>query len=256
LDEAGKSFDCPIIVGLSEGERKFMNSRRMVNLIKDIRNRENYPIFINADHTHDIDGVKMAIDDGFDSIVVDGSKLSIEDNINFVKEARNYAKKVDSSILIEGEIGFIGDSSKMLDEAPVDVKDLDGFLTKVEDAKRFVSETKVDLFSPSLGTIHGMMRAGNDPQVSTQRISEIKEVVDCPLVLHGGSGTNDEVLEKSVKAGISVVHISTELRLVFRQGLSISLSQNLDEIAPNKYMNEAMTKVKDVVCKKLKIFGW
>lgn len=254
--EAGKVLNCPIIVGLSEGERKFLDGRRMSALIKDIREKEGYPIFLNADHTHDIEGAKKAIDDGFDSIVADGSKLSFEENVSFVNSVKKYADSVGSSILIEGELGFIGDSSKMLDILPESFNSLDNILTKVEDAKRFVKETGVDLFSPSLGTVHGMMREGIDPQVSIERVSEISKSVSCPLVLHGGSGTKDDVLSQAVKSGVSVVHISTELRVAFKNGITKSFSDNFDEITPGKYMIDSVRMVRDLVDNKLKIFGW
>ncbi len=254
--EAGKELNCPIIVGLSEGERNFLNGKRMADLVKNIREQENYPIFLNADHTHTIENAKKAIDDGFDSIVADGSKLSFEENIKFVKEVKDYAKKVGSEILIEGELGFIGDSSKIIDSLPDNFKENDDYMTKIDDAVEFVKQTGVDLFSPSVGTVHGMFKGGNDPQVSIKRVEEISNSVSCPLVLHGGSGTKDDVLAEAVKSGIAVVHISTELRVAFKDGLIVGLGRDENEITPSKYMTDSITLVKDLVFKKLKIFGW
>jgi fructose-bisphosphate aldolase class II len=254
--DAQKALNCPIIVGLSEGERDFLGGRRMVNLIKKIRDEEGIPVFINADHTHKIEDVKKAIDDGFDSIVVDGSKLSFEENVNLVKQAKKYAKEVNSEILIEGELGFIGESSKIIEALPEGVADKEEFMTQNDEALRFVKETEVDLFSPSVGTVHGMVRGDKDPVVSGKRIAELNSVLSCPMVLHGGSGTKDENLKEAVKAGIALVHISTELRIEFRKGLEEGLSNDTEELAPYRYISKSVQKVSNITKEKLQIFGW
>lgn len=254
--EAQKALNCPIIVGLSEGEREFLNGKRMVNLIKKMREEEELPIFINADHTHKIEAVKQAIDEGFDSIVVDGSKLSFDRNVSFVRDAKAYAKEAGSDILIEGELGFIGESSKIIDALPEGVADKEEFMTQNDEALRFVKETGVDLFSPSVGTVHGMVRGDKDPVVSSKRIAGLNSVLNCPMVLHGGSGTKDENLKEAVGAGIELVHISTELRIAFRRGLEEGLENSKEELAPYRYVSESVKKVAEVTKEKLHIFGW
>jgi fructose-bisphosphate aldolase class II len=254
--EAQKALNCPIIVGLSEGEREFLNGKRMVNLIKKMREEEELPIFINADHTHKIEAVKQAIDEGFDSIVVDGSKLSFDRNVSFVRDAKAYAKEAGSDILIEGELGFIGESSKIIDALPEGVADKEEFMTQNDEALRFVKETGVDLFSPSVGTVHGMVRGDKDPVVSSKRIAGLNSVLNCPMVLHGGSGTKDENLREAVGAGIALVHISTELRIAFRKGLEEGLENDKEELAPYRYVSESVKKVAEVTKEKLHIFGW
>ena len=141
---AAQSLKVPVIIGLSEGERDFVGVRQAVALVKSIREEFDYPIFINADHTYSVERVKEAVDAQFDAVIFDGAKLSIEENIAKTKECVAYARSVNPDILVEAELGYIGTSSKLLDEIPEGVS-LE-HLTTPEDAKRFVQETGVDLF--------------------------------------------------------------------------------------------------------------
>jgi len=252
---AAKNLDVPVIIGVSEGERDFMGVRQIVALVDSIRREFDYPIFLNADHTYSFDKVKEAIDAGFDSVIYDGAKLSIEDNIKITKQCVEYARQSSNpNVLIEGELGYIGQSSKVLDGIPEGV-DLENDLTTAEEAKRFVDETGVDMFAPAVGNIHGMMRGGHDPSLDIKRIKEIGEAVSVPLVLHGGSGNDSGDFEKAIKAGISIIHISTELRVAYQKGLKISLQENPDEVAPYKYLRGAVKEVERVAEAKLRLFN-
>ena len=219
---AAKELDLPVIIGVSEGERQFIGVKQCVALIKTIREEYNYPIYLNADHTYSVEKVKEAIDAGFDSVIYDGAKLSVEENIKNTKECVDYARASGRDVLVEAELGYIGQSSKVLDAIPEGV-DLKAGLTTPEMAKDFVEKTGVDLFAPAVGNIHGMMRVGHDPRLEIDLIKEIRETAGVPLVLHGGSGTVDEDFVHAIYAGISIVHISTELRVAFRKDLMLAL---------------------------------
>ncbi len=249
---AAKSLNLPVIIGVSEGERDFVGVKQAVALVKSIREENDYPIFINADHTYSFDRVKEAIDAGFDSVIVDGAKLSFEENVALTKQCVEYARSVNPEIIIEGELGYIGQSSKILDGVPEGVT-LDQ-LTTPEDAKKFVEETGIDALAPSIGNIHGMMKGGADPRLNIERIKEIKDAAGVPLVLHGGSG-NDADFSEAIKAGISVVHINTELRATFTQALKISLHENPDEVAPYKILKPVVAAMQKMVENKLKTFN-
>ncbi len=248
---AAKELDLPVIIGVSEGERQFIGVKQCVALVKSIREEYNYPIYLNADHTYSVEKVKEAIDAGFDSVIYDGAKLSFEENIKNTKECVEYAQ---GRVLVEGELGYIGQSSKVLDALPEGV-DLKAGLTTPEMAKEFVEKTGVDLFAPAVGNIHGMMRVGHDPRLEIDLIKNIREVCGVPLVLHGGSGTVDEDFVHAIYAGISVIHISTELRVAFRKALSLSLQDNPEEVAPYKYAKSAVGAVEKTVGDRLRLFN-
>ena len=251
---SAKELNVPVIIGASEGEREFFGTKQVVDVVKSLREEFDYPIYCNADHCHSFDSLKNAVDSGFDAVIFDGSKLSLEENIEITKKCVEYAKSINPDILMEGEIGYIGGSSKILDEIPEGVA-LGEMMTTTEDAKRFVDKTGVDLFSPAVGNLHGMLKNTKNPELNIERIKEIKEAVEIPLVLHGGSGISDEDFVKAIENGISVVHINTEIRLAYRQALEKSLKENPDEIAPYKIMKPVVDSMKEVVKNRLELFS-
>jgi fructose-bisphosphate aldolase class II len=250
-----KTYNLPIIIGLSEGERDFVGVKQAVALVKSIREEYNYPIFINADHTYSFDKVKEAVDAGFDAVIFDGAKLSIEDNIRKTKQCVDYAKSVNPNIIVEGEIGYIGSSSKILDGIPDGVSVSRDELTHPDTALHFVKETGVDLLAPAVGNIHGMMRGGVDPALDIDLIQMIYEKTGVPLVLHGGSGNSEEDFRLAIANGVSIVHINTEIRVAFRDAVRRFLQENPDEVAPYKIMNSSVKEIQKVVENKLKIFN-
>ncbi|OHA46002.1 MAG: hypothetical protein A2541_00470 [Candidatus Taylorbacteria bacterium RIFOXYD2_FULL_36_9] len=253
--ETAKKLDVPVIIGTAEGERNFIGTKTSVALIKSLRAEYDYPIFLNADHTYSFDKVKEAVDAGYDAVIFDATNLSFEDNIKITKQCVDYARSVNPDIVVEAELGFIGSSSKVLDGIPEGVKITEEFLTKAEEAKKFVLETGIDMLAPAIGNIHGILKGGKDPALNIKRIKEIKEAVGIPLVLHGASGNSAEDVKDAIKAGMSVVHINTEIRVAFRQDLVKSLQENPDEVAPYKYMKDAVLAVEKVVEEKLKLFS-
>lgn len=253
-----KKLNVPVIIGISEGERDFFGVHEAVAIVKDAQTRNNFPIFINADHTYSFERVKEAIDAGFDAVIIDGAKLSIEENIALTKKCVSYAKKAagffGKKVLIEGELGYIGTSSKMLDAIPEGVGLDPASLTSPSDAKRFIKETGVDFFAPSVGNVHGLIKGGN-PALNIGRIREISGAVNNPLVLHGASGISAADLTAAVDAGISIVHYNTELRVAFRDALKKSLAENPDEVAPYKISSPTIEAVSKVVEEKLRIMN-
>lgn len=250
---AAKGLGLPVIIGVSEGERKFIGTRQAAAFVKSLREEYDYPIFINADHCYSFDSAREAVNAHYDAVIFDGAKLPIGENIKITKQCVEYAKSVNPDIIVEGELGYIGASSKLLDEIPEGVSAEN--LTTPEEAKNFIMETGVDLFSPSVGNIHGMLKHAHNPNLNIGRIREIKKAVNIPLVLHGGSGISDEDFIDAIKAGISVVHINTEIRLAYKNAVKLSLQENLDEIAPYKFMRPAVEAVQKVVEKRLRLFN-
>jgi fructose-bisphosphate aldolase, class II len=253
--KAAQGLNVPVIIGVSEGERDFVGVRQAAALVKSIRDEFQYPIFLNADHTYSFERVKEAIDAGFDSVIFDGAKLSFEENVKTTKQCVDYARSVNPNVLIEGELGFIGTSSKILDEIPEGVMLDESSLTDPVKAKEFVELTGVDMLAPAVGNFHGMLRGGVDPKLNIERVKEIAETTAIPLVLHGGSGNSEEDFKASIANGISIVHINTEIRVAYKQGLQIGLTENPDEVAPYKFLKPSVKAVQDVVDKKLRFFN-
>lgn len=246
---AAQNLNLPVIIGVSEGERDFLGIAQVKALVATLQAQDR-PVFLNADHTYSLERVKEVIEAGFDSVIIDEAEKNLEENIKVTQEAVSFAKAKDPNILIEAELGFIGKSSKMLDAVPEGV----GKIT-VEEAKKFVQETGVDLFAPAVGNVHGIVRGGQEPKLDIELIAQIKTATNVPLVLHGASGNTDEDITRAIEAGISIIHINTELRLAYRQGLVKSLSENPDELAPYKYLKPALQEMQKVAEKKLRLFN-
>ncbi len=253
--QAARELDLPVIIGVSEGERDFIGLKQAVALVKSLRAENDYPIFLNADHTYSFDRVKEAVDAGFDAVIFDGAKLSLEENIAETKKCVEYARASGREILVEGELGYIGQSSKILDAIPEGVTTSGAGLTTIGDAERFVKETGVDLLAPAVGNVHGMLRGGSDPALDIDRIRAIKEHTGLPLVLHGASGNSDEDVKAAIAAGVAIVHVNTEIRVAYRDALKLALQNNPDEVAPYKIMKEAVAAMQKVVEHKLKVFN-
>lgn len=253
IAEAARTLGVPVIAGLSEGERRFVGLRQAVALVQSFR-AEGLPLFLNADHSYSFDAVSEAIDAGFDAVIFDGVELSFAENAATAQQCVAYARRSGRDIVVEGELGFIGKSSQVLKKIPEGVRISPEYLTRPEDAERFVRETGVSLLAPAVGNIHGMLEGGVDPALDRARIAAIHHAAKVPLVLHGGSGNSPEDVRAAIGAGVAVVHISTELRAAYRTGLIRGLEENPDELAPYKYLKEPLRAVQKVVEEKLTIF--
>ncbi len=247
--ESARDLGVPVIIGVSEGEREFIGIDEVAALVKTARGN-GLPVYLNADHTYSVEKAKRAIDAGFDSIIIDFADKSFEDNVAATKEVVAYARAKDPLILVEAELGFIGKSSKVLDAVPEGVSE--ETQTKPEEAKEFVEITGIDLLAPSVGNVHGMVKGG-EPKLNIPRIQAIADIIPVPLVLHGGSGNQDEEFINAINAGVRIIHINTELRVAYKEGLAEAVKSG--EVAPYKFMEEAIKDMKEVVTKRLKLFN-
>ncbi|HEV8591312.1 MAG TPA: class II fructose-bisphosphate aldolase [Pyrinomonadaceae bacterium] len=250
IAEVAREMKLPVMIGVSEGERKFIGVHEAAALVKAFRD-DGQEMYLNADHTKSLEGIKEAIDAGFDEVLFDGSELPIEENIQKAREAVALARAAGRDCLVEGELGYIGASSKLLDAVP-EGAGLDK--TDPDLALRFVTESGVDMLAPSVGNIHGMLKNMPDPRLDIERIAAIKDAVKVPLVLHGASGNSEEDIRAAIKAGIAIVHINTEIRNAYREGIEAGLAKS-DEVAPYKYLGEGAEKMKEIVRAKLTLFN-
>jgi len=252
--ESARALHVPVLVGLSEGERAFMGVRETAAAVKVLRQEYDYPIFLNADHTHSLASAEEAARAGFDSIVFDRSELPFGQNISETKRAVEALKAINPSILIEGEIGEIGTGSEIHEEAPQGLK-----LTTPEEGREFAAATGIDILAPAVGNTHGlsrtMIRGEAQKRLDIDRIAEIGKATGLFMTLHGASGTNDDDLRRAIQAGITEIHINTEVRLAWRRGLETAFAKEPDQVVPYKLLPAAVDAMKQVVSARLLLFN-
>jgi fructose-bisphosphate aldolase, class II len=253
IARAARTLGVPVIVGTSEGEEEAIGTHQAVALVKSIREEWNIPIFLNADHHYSFQTVRRAIDAGYDAVIFDGAKLSFEENVKQSKECVAYARHIRATtgrdVLVEVELGYIGEGSSIRDAIP------DGVVmtTSPQEAIRFIEETGADLLAPAVGNFHGMLRNAEKPRLDIGCIQKLRERLATPLVLHGGSGEDRDVAA-AIDAGISIIHINTELRKGYTDALRAYIHAHPDDIAPYKYGTNASLAMETIVTQKLKLF--
>jgi fructose-bisphosphate aldolase class II len=252
---AARELKVPVVVGASKGERDFMGVQAIADLVQRLQGESPYPIFLNADHTHSLPEAMEAARAGFNSVVFDLSALPFKENIRQTKEAVQALKAINPSILVEGEIGDIGTGSEIHEQA----FDLTKGLTTPEQAMQFVDSTSVDILSPAVGNMHGMLKSmvkgETKKRLDIERIAQIKAATRILMTLHGGSGTDDDDFRKAIAAGVNMIHINTELRVAWRRGLQEAFANQPDEVVPYKILPFAEQAVKQVVLSRLKLFN-
>lgn len=249
IAESAEELGVPVIIGVSEKEEDFIGTEEIVSLVGTLRESRGLQIYLNADHHYSMDRVKKAIDAGFDMVIFDGAKESDEENIAIAKECVDYARASGKDVVVEAEIGYIGQSSSLRDGVPDGV-----VLTDPESAKKFVESTGVDLLAPAVGNIHGMNKDAPEPDLKIDLVREIRDAVGVPLVLHGASGNTNEDIARAIVEGVAVVHVSTELRVAWKDALKEELNES-GEVAPYKLLTNAKDAVKNVVMEKLQVFS-
>lgn len=190
-----------------------------VHMIRDLVEKSPVPFAINLDHGKSYEDIMLGINSGFTSIMVDRSSLSYEDNIAQTKETVKMCRPLNISV--EAELGHVGQSEDYSSDGS-------DYFTKPEEAKKFVEETGIDCLAVAIGTAHG--RYHGTPHIDFDLLKQITDVVDIPLVLHGGSGTGDENLRKAVKNGIQKVNLATELVVAGKEELETFIQdKNFDK---------------------------
>lgn len=252
---AAHELNVPVLIGASEGEREFLGTRQLAALVRSLRDEYEYPIFLNADHTHSLEKGIEAAKAGYDSIVFDMTALPVEENIRRTRQAVGELKSIRPDMLVEGEIGDIGTGSEIHETMP----DVSRGLTTPEQARQFVEATGIDILAPAVGNVHGMVRsmvAGETRKhLDIERIVAIKQATGLPLTLHGGSGTDDNDFRKAIAAGITIVHVNTELRIAWRRGIEQGLAAHPGEVVPYKILPQAVEAVKQVAISRLTLFN-
>lgn len=239
-----------VMVGTSEGEAGFFGIKEAVAAVRALREDLDYPAFLNADHFKSFEKCKEAIDAGYDSIIIDASKLPNEENIALTKQVVDYARLVNSDISVEGELGYLRGSSEVQQKIEISPADY----SKPEDVANFISRTGVDRMAIVFGNIHGIV-TDQEEKLDIEHFSKIVSAEPRPYyVLHGASGLKDEDVSASIKAGITNVHFNTELRVAYRNEIDKQFHEHPNETTPYKYLGPAVDEVKKLVAQKIKVF--
>lgn len=200
--EVAEKLNLPIILAYAEGHKSFLSFEDALFLGKYYGEKAKVPVVLHFDHGTTEDLIKRAIDEGFKSVMIDASMDSFEDNVRRTSEIVKYAHL--RGVVVEAEIGHVGGGDEYEGSG-----DNDGVYTTVEEAKKFAELTEVDSLAISIGTAHGTYKG--KPVIDFDRLKEIRNSIDTPLVLHGGSSTGDENLKRCATEGISKINIYTDL---------------------------------------------
>jgi len=252
---AARDLKVPVMVGVSEGERAFVGVAQAAALVRSVREESGMPIFLNADHTHSLAKAEEAARAGFDEVIFDASALPFEENVKETRRAVEALKSINPAIVVEGEIGNIGASSEILEKVPDNIS----ALTTAAEAQQFIAATHIDVLAPAVGNMHGllqsMVRGETQKRLDLGRIGELSQATGSFMTLHGGSGTNDGDFQSAIKAGITIVHVNTELRLAWRRGIEAALKTDA-EVTPYKILAPAVAAVREVVTARLRLFNF
>ncbi len=249
--EAAEQLEAPLIIGVAYNEFMIPGGdlvrygRGLVEWCRDCK----VPVAINQDHGATLTQAVQAIKAGFTSVMADRSTLPLEENIASVQEVVKVASACGVTVEAElGHVGFVGKDTICCSDG-TDTGDSDMF-TNVDEAVEFVERTGIDALAVAIGTAHGMYKG--TPKLDFQRLAEIRAKVDIPLVLHGGSGTGDENLQRACREGICKVNLASELW----QGEWQAVVNVLPEERGRGWFNRAAYKgYQDVLIHYMKLLG-
>lgn len=244
LEECEKN-NSPVILGVSEGAAKYMGGYVVVaSLVKNLHNALNItvPVAIHLDHGSSPEECVKAIVAGFTSVMYDGSKETLEENIKKTKEVVDFAKKFDVSV--EAELGHIGGvEDGIIDQIAY---------AKLDDCIKLCKKTNVDFLAPAIGSSHGIYEG--IPKLKFELMKQISEEVDLPLVLHGGSGIPDDLIKKSIECGISKINVNTELQISWSNQVRKYLSE-CNVYDPRKIIKSGESDMKNTIREKIILFN-
>ena len=241
--EAAEEEDAPVIVQPYTVYVPFLHHEVLAKASLEAIAQSKTCAYLHLDHATDYDMIMRCIKNHFTSVMVDGSAHPLEENIALTQSVVQVAKAV--GVYTEAELGRIfrvgvDDNAENEDET-----------ARVEDCVRLVEETGVDSLAPAVGTAHGVYT--KPPKINFERIREIRAAVDVPLVLHGGSGTPDEMIQKAISCGISKINVGTELKYAWSGAMKEMFEKGEKE--PRICSAYAREKVKEVARRKLRLFG-
>lgn len=269
--EAGNELEAPLILQVSAGARKYANQTYLIKLVEAALASSTIPIALHLDHGEDLEICKACIDGGFSSVMIDGSKHPLEENIALVKQVVDYAHP--RGVSVEAELGRLAGI-----EDDISVSEKDAIYTNPREAKEFIERTGVDSLAVAIGTSHGAYKFKGEAKLDFERLAEIQEAVgpDFPLVLHGASsvpadlvkicndngaeipgasGVPEPMFSKATSLGVAKINVDTDLRLAFTGAIRKYFKENPSHFDPRQYLGPARAAVKEVVKHKIQVFG-
>lgn len=244
--EKCEELKSPVILGVSEGAINYMGGYHVVvaivkSLIEDLS--ITVPVILHLDHGSSVESCKKAVDAGFTSVMIDASRYSVEENIVMTKEVVDYAHA--KGVSVEAEVGHVGgEEDGVADELAY---------AKVEDAVRLAKETGIDSLAPALGSVHGIYKG--EPKLDFNRMEQINQALQIPLVLHGGSGISDDLIRQAISCGISKLNINTELQMAWNAEVRHYLGTNTGVYDPRKVIKAGEEAMKAAISAKLSLLG-
>ncbi|MDD3361975.1 MAG: tagatose-bisphosphate aldolase subunit GatY [Hespellia sp.] len=242
---AAEELKSPVIMQTTPSTVKYADLAYFYANAKVAAEKASVPVVMHLDHGSSFELAMRALRTGYTSIMIDGSHDSFEDNIAVTKAVVDACHPSD--VPVEAELGKVGGKEDDLDGGE------GGGYTVPFEAVEFVEKTGIDSLAVAIGTAHGVYKG--TPNLDVDRLSEIREVVSIPLVLHGTSGVPDEAVKECISRGICKVNYATDLRIAFSKGVTEVLKENPDTIDPKKYNARGREYVKEYVMNKMKVCG-
>ncbi|MCR4440656.1 MAG: class II fructose-1,6-bisphosphate aldolase [Peptococcaceae bacterium] len=242
---AAEAENAPVIIQASQGAIKYAGLEYIVGLVSVAAKNTRIPVALHLDHGTSFNQVIQCIRYGFTSVMIDGSKLPLEENIALTKKVVEIASAVGVST--EAELGKIGGT-----EDDITVLEREAMLTDPEEAKTFVEQTGVGSLAIAIGTAHGQYKF--DPELDFDRLAKVRSLVNVPIVLHGSSGVPDKDIQKAISLGVRKVNIDTNIREAFVKGVREAV-KNPKEIDPRKILGPAREEMTAIVREKIRLFG-
>lgn len=234
----------PVILGVSEGAAKYMGGYKTVYaMVKNLMDYLNItiPVALHLDHGSTVLACKNAIEAGFTSVMIDGSRYDLKTNIDMVNEVTSFITNQS----VEAEVGHIGgEEDGVSDELAY---------ASVSDCVDLVKSTNITCLAPALGSVHGIYKG--EPKFDFERMEEIKQKTNLPLVLHGGSGIPDDMIKEAIKRGISKINVNTEFQIAWSKGVRKFLNNNEQVYDPRKIITGGECAMKEEIKKKIVLFG-
>lgn len=242
--KAAEELQASVMIQTTPSTVKYASLEMFVAMVAAEARNASVPVCLHLDHGSSFELAVRAVKEGYTSVMIDGSKLPFEGNIDV--SARVVAVAHPNGIPVEAELGKVGGKEDDL-EAVADTN------TDPMEAKEFVEKTGIDSLAVAIGTAHGFYVG--TPVLDKERLSEIRAVVDIPLVLHGASGLSDEDVQDCVKRGICKVNFATELRVAYTDASKALLKEKPDTFDPKKLGEVGMAAVTELVKSRMKVCG-
>lgn len=254
VSKAAANLQSPVLVEVSDGEVKAIGLENIRDLVDNYKAEYGIEMYINLDHSPNVDDCKRAIDAGYEFIHIDISQANhdatTEEIIEKTKEVVEYAKFTGA--LVESEPHYFGGSSNVHTEK-IDYEEIKKTFSTPEGAKSFIDATGIDTFAAAIGNLHGKYPVPKE--LDLELLQQIRDAIGIQISLHGGSGTPLHFFEDAAKIGVSKININSDMRYVFRKTLEKVLADNPDEYAVVKLMPTVYEEVQKVVEEKIQAFG-